>query len=69
MCACFDLNSYLFIGKIKMVMKVLQLQVHDSDTEWNYANGEAGHDRSLGKPTIEVIESLSLSSSLITVCS
>jgi len=52
-----------------MVMKVLQLQVHDSDTEWNYANGEAGHEMSLGKPTIEMIESLSLSSSLITVCS
>jgi hypothetical protein len=68
MCGCFDLNSYLFIGK-KMVMKVLQLQVHDSDTEWNYTNGEAGHDRSLGKLTVEMIESLSLSSSLITVCS
>jgi hypothetical protein len=47
----------------------MQLQVHDSDTEWNYANGEAGHKRGLGKPTIEMIESLSLSSSLITVCS
>jgi len=69
MCGYFDLNSYLFLGKKKMVMKVLQLQVHDSDTEWNYANGEAGHEMSLGKPTIEMIESLSLSSSLITVCS
>jgi hypothetical protein len=48
-----------------MVMKVL----HDSDMEWNYANGEAGHERSLGKPTIEMTESLSLYSSLITVCS
>ena len=52
-----------------MVMKVLQLQVHDSDTEWNCANGEADHERSLGKPRIEMIESLSLSSSLITVSS
>ena len=52
-----------------MVMKVLQLQVHDSDKEWNYANGEAGHDRSLRKPTTEMTDSLSLSSSFITVCS
>jgi hypothetical protein len=37
-----------------MVMKVLQLQVHNSNMEWYYANGEAGHERSLGKPTIEM---------------
>ena len=34
MCGCFNLNSYLFLGKKKKkLMKVLQLQVHGSDTE------------------------------------